>query len=97
MCNRLICFFKENKLQYDCQFGIQKGKSTYMAMVAIIDKIAEASGWGECEVGVFLDFSNAFDTIEQKIILQKTKKIGIKEVPLKCFESYLSERTQYVT
>ena len=69
-----------------------------MAMVVIIDKISEALERGECEVGVFLDFSIAFDTVEHKILLQnRTKKNGIKEVPLKWCESYLSERTQYVT
>ena len=41
MYNRLICFINDNKLLYDYQFGFQKGKSTYMAMVILIEKISE--------------------------------------------------------
>ena len=97
MYNRLISFINENKLLYDYQFGFQKGKSTYMAMVMLIDKISDALDRGDCVIGVFLDFSKAFDTVDHKILLQKLKIYGIKNVPLQWFESYLSERTQYVT
>ena len=97
MYNRLISFINENKLLYDYQFGFQKGKSTYMAMVMLIDKISDALDRGDCVIGVFLDFSKAFDTVDHKILLQKLNIYGIKNVPLQWFESYLSERTQYVT
>ena len=97
MYNRLISFINENKLLYDYQFGFQKGKSTYMAMVMLIDKISDDLDRGDCVIGVFLDFSKAFDTVDHKILLQKLKIYGMKNVPLQGFESYLSERTQYVT
>ena len=95
--NRLICFINDNKLLYDYQFGFQKGKSTYMAMVILIEKISEALDRGDCVIGVFLDFSKAFDTVDHKILLQKLEIYGIKNISLKWFESYLTERTQYVT
>ena len=97
MYNRLICFINDNKLLYDYQFGFQKGKSTYMAMVILIEKISEALDRGDCVIGVFLDFSKAFDTVDHKILLQKLEIYGIKNISLKWFESYLTERTQYVT
>ena len=75
MYNRLICFINENKLLYDYQFGFQKGKSTYMAMVMLVEKISEALDRGECVIGVILDFSKAFDTVDHKILLQKTRNI----------------------
>ena len=56
MYNRLICFINDNKLLYDYQFGFQKGKSTYMAMVILIEKISEALDRGDCVIGVLLDF-----------------------------------------
>ena len=98
MYNRLIGFINENKLLYDYQFGFgfQKGTSTYMAMVMLIDKISDALDRGDCVIEVFLDFSKAFDTVDHKILLQKQKIYCIKNVPLQWFESYLSERTQYV-
>ena len=56
MYNRLICFINNNKLLYDYQLGFQKGKSTYMAMVILIEKISEALDRGDCVIGAFLDF-----------------------------------------
>ena len=40
--NRLIEFINENGLLYIFQFSFQKGKSTSMALVTLIDKITEA-------------------------------------------------------
>ena len=97
MYNPLIGFINENKLLHDYQFGFQKGKSTFMAMVMLTDTIADALDRGDCVIGVFLDISKAFDTVDHKIVLQKLKIYGIKNVPLQWFESYLPERTQYVT
>ena len=41
MYNRLIEFINENGLLYKYQFGFQKGKSTSMALVTLIDKITD--------------------------------------------------------
>ena len=41
-----------------------------MAMVMLVDKISEALDRGECVIGMFLDFSKAFDTVDHKILLQ---------------------------
>ena len=37
----------------------------------LVDKIAEAFDQGESVVGVFLDFSKAFDTVEHNIFFTK--------------------------
>ena len=88
MYSRLICLINENKLLY--QFGFQKGKSTYMAMVMLDEKISEALDREECVIGVVLGFSNAFDTVDHKILLQKLEIYGVNNASLKWFESYLS-------
>ena len=97
MYNRLIEFINENGLLYIYQFDFQKGKSTSMALVTSIDKITEALDKGECIIGVFLDFSNAFDTVDHGILLQKLELYGLHDITLKWFKDYLSNRIQYVT
>ena len=42
MYDRLIAFVNKNNILHSFQFGFQKGKSTYMAVVMLIDKISEA-------------------------------------------------------
>ena len=48
MYHRLIEFINENGLLYEYQFGFQRGKSTSMALVTLIDKVTEALDKGEC-------------------------------------------------
>ena len=54
--NHSISHINDNKLSYEYQFGFQKGKSTHLAIMMLVDKIMEALDQGESVVGVFLDF-----------------------------------------
>ena len=47
-------------------------------------------------LGVFLDFSKAFDTVDHQILLNKMYKYGIRGIAFKWMESYLSNRRQFV-
>ena len=68
-----------------------------MALVTLIDKVTEALDKGECSIGVFRDFSKAFDTVEHSLLIQKLTLYGIQDIMLKRFKDYLSNRVQYVT
>ena len=57
MYNRLIDYINENQIMYKYQFGFQKGESTYMALIVLLDKISAALDNGDYTIGIFLDFS----------------------------------------
>ena len=65
--------------------------------LTLIDKISEALDQGELVIGIFLNFSKAFDTVDHGILLQKLELYGVQDIALKWFDIYLSNRLQYVT
>ena len=97
MYNRLMPFLKKYKILYKYQFGFRESHSTYLAVMTLVDKIIKCLEDGEHVIGVFLDFSKAFDTVDHAILLKKLHHYGIRDNALNWFESYLNNRKQYVT
>ena len=50
----------------------------------------------EIPIGIFIDLSKAFDTINHKILLSKLKYYGISDVPLQLLDNYITNKFQYV-
>lgn len=57
--------------------------------------VKEALNSGQEVLGIFIDLSKAFDTIDHSILLSKLEHYGVRGTPNSLFRSYLSERTQY--
>ena len=96
MYNRLIKYLNDNKILYAFQFGFRKNHSAAMVLITLVDKISMALEDGEFAIGLFLDFSKAFDTINYEILYMKLLHYGIRGCALDWFKSYLSNRKQYV-
>ena len=62
-----------------------------------MDKLIKSIERGNYVIGVFLDFPKAFDTVNHSILLDKLYHYGIRGNTLKWFQSYLTQRKQYIT
>ena len=78
------------------QFRLREDHSTNLALLYLVDKISNSLDTGEYVLGLFLDFTKAFDTVNHAILLQKLENLGVRGILLNWFESYLSNRSQYV-
>ena len=94
--SQLYAYFECNKLLYSSQYGFRQGHSTEFAALELIDKITFLMQEGKVPVGVFLDMSKAFDTLNHDILLDKLSYLGISVISKDLQASYLSNRQQYV-
>ena len=95
--SRLSSFLERNKILLNNQFGFRKHHSTYMALMILLDKIVKALENDDNVIGIYLDFSKAFDTVDHGTCLLKLGHNGVRGSALKWIKSYLSDRQQYVT
>ena len=49
------------------------------------------------QLGVFIDLSEAFDTINHSVLIKKLQMYGIKGINLAWFHNYLENRKQYIS
>ena len=96
MYNRLYKYLIENNILYSKQFGFQNGHSTDHAVVQLVDQIIESFENNQYTLGVFIDLSKAFDTVDHSILLKKLELYGITDRNHVWLKSYLSDRRQFV-
>ena len=93
---RLYSCLVNEKILYSKQFGFQKGHSMEHIITQLADQIHESFENGNYTLGVFIDLSKAFETIDHSMLLKKIENYGIKETNLAWFRSYLINRKQYI-
>ena len=98
MYKRLYLYLTENNynLLYNKQFCFRKGHSTDHAIVQLTDQIHEMFNKNIFTLGVFIDLSKAFDTVNHKILLKKLSDYGIKNKSLDWFTCSLSNGKQII-
>ena len=96
MYNRLINFLDKHKILHENQFGFRAGRSANHALIYLVNKIIKAYENNKFVIGLFLDLSKAFDTVNHSILLQKLEHYGIRGHAFNWLSSYLSNRKQLV-
>ena len=95
--NRCVEYIDAHEILNEKQFGFRPNHSTYMAIVQLVDKVTNAVEQNETTMGIFLDLSKAFDTIDHNILLYKLEHYGFRGIVLDWFKNYLINRKQFVS
>ena len=93
---RLYSYFTSQNIIHDKQFGFRKNHSTSHALNFSINHIQNSLKQNHHVLGIFIDLSKAFHTIDHNILLKKLEMYGIRGNTFKLIQSYLSHRRQYV-
>lgn len=96
VCQQLTVYLESNKILPDVQSGFRKHKSTATALLDVTDNLLCAQDKGMCTLLVLLDFSRAFDSINVELLMSKLCYYGFDQSSQNWFNSYLSNRFQYV-
>ena len=97
MYNRMYNFLAEHNIISKKQSVFRENYSTYMAIIDLVDKISNSIDIKKHSIGIFLDLSKAFDTIDHQILLRKLQRYGVRGIACDWFKSYLENRVQYVS
>ena len=89
---RLRSYVEKEQILSNCQFGFRKKHSTYMALLKLYDTISEAIEKNEYCVGIFVDLSKAFDTLDHNILIDKLMFYGVRGIPNLLLKSFLTDR-----
>lgn len=95
--NQLMSYVNENNILSCQQSGFRKGYSTTSVLACITDNVMRSLDRGDAVALVLLDFSKAFDTLDQALLCSKLNYYGLDAISVDFFKSYFRQRSQIVS
>ena len=89
-------FITHNDILSDIQFGFRKDRFTELAIQTLVENCYDSIENNNIMIGLFIDFSKAFETICHNILLRKLNIYGIRGTANEWFHNYLANQKQYV-
>ena len=91
---QLYKYFTTYNLFHNSQYGSWREQSTELAALELIDRVTLKMHKGKIPFAIFLDFSKAFDSLNQKTLLNKLSYYGVNPGPQ--FPKKLSNRQKII-
>ena len=82
MYSRVYNFLIDTDQIYNSQYGFRSGHSCEHAVSELTSTVLKGFQQNELTLGLFLDLSKMFDTLDHQILLDKLFKYGIRGVAL---------------
>ena len=95
--NRLLDFLTKNKFFSPHQYGFRPKRSTVMAIDDLYCKITNDLDKEFYNLGIFLDLSKAFDTLNNNIFLHKLFAYGIRGLADSWIKMIFQVEKQYIS
>ena len=83
MYKRVYNYLNDNNLFFHKQFGFRKGYSTDHALIKLIDSKYGSFNQNKYTLGILIDLSKAFDTVDHNIPIDNLHLYGLKNNSLK--------------
>ena len=95
--NSLVQFLDRYHILSEKQFGFRNKRSTVDAIATLVETIRQLwTNRTNVSCCTFLDLKKAFDTVDNKLLLQKCFCYGFRKETYKLNESFLKNREQYI-
>ncbi|XP_065664473.1 uncharacterized protein LOC136086128 [Hydra vulgaris] len=75
--NKIFKHLSENKILYNNQYGFKKNNSAEHAILQLTRNIGDSFETSQYTLGIFIDLSKAFDTIDHEILYNKLEHYRI--------------------
>jgi len=93
--DKITKHLEENSILSRTQHGFKKFHSCQTAVAVVHDSILTKLHSKEIVIGIFLDLSKAFDTLNHSILIEKLNHYGFQGKELNLLKSYIIDRRHY--